>query len=200
MQQDTQQYANELKQFYLNKKLQWITPPSSEIKTGSIVTCVDIIPSGNVAMAKFSDGSWLSAEMIDEHMGDGNNPVLEPPEQNPQYQQQPQQPNQQSQQQQNNTQQSTKSNETVDLFANFDKTKKSMEFNLDIELPDFNLIKLMYQNAADKNKFLKQLSEYTLNSVNTETIKKSWEKMLTEENQQEKEIVYNDNSEQKNNN
>jgi hypothetical protein len=49
---------------------------------------------------------------------------------------------------------------------------------MNIKLPDKKLLKLMYNNAENKQEFLEQLADYVSSSINNSTVRDSLCKML----------------------
>lgn len=60
-----------------------------------------------------------------------------------------------------------------EIFALFQSQEKNINMALKLKMPDIALVKMMYSNAADKDKFLTELSDYIIESVNADTIKEA---------------------------
>jgi hypothetical protein len=188
---DISQFKNE----FIGKKYQWLITPDPSIRTGRIVSCIDVVPSGNSAVAKFNDGTFLNIDVIDDYMGDGNQPTLEVPNEAADNQDSsPQSPPTNESSSNTQPKQESSTPHKVDLFENFSKSNKNIDFKVSIDLPDFNLIKLMYQNASDKEDFLNQLAKYTIQNVDENVIKQSWNEIL-ESDQEAQTVLYNDDDE-----
>jgi hypothetical protein len=61
----------------------------------------------------------------------------------------------------------------TNMFDMFNSEDSSMNIALSVKLPDKKLLKLMYQNAENKDKFLDELSDYMYRMINKQVIKDS---------------------------
>jgi hypothetical protein len=66
----------------------------------------------------------------------------------------------------------------ADMFAMFNAEETSLLLNLNIKLPDKKLLKMMYNSADNKEKFIDQLSSYVHSQINKNIIKESILKTL----------------------
>jgi hypothetical protein len=64
------------------------------------------------------------------------------------------------------------------MFALFNSETTNISLNLSVKLPDRKLLKMMYQGADDKEKFLSELSEYLAVMINKEVVMASVTDML----------------------
>ena len=64
------------------------------------------------------------------------------------------------------------------MFSMFNAEETNLNIAFDIKLPNKRLLKLMYENADDKEKFLSDLSQYVHSKINKDIVKGSLEKML----------------------
>lgn len=69
--------------------------------------------------------------------------------------------------------------EPTDIFGMFALEDTELPINVSIKLPARPLLKMMYSNSQDKDKFIDQLSTYINNSVTPESVKESLTKLLT---------------------
>ena len=183
-----------LKENFTGQKFQWIKTDRPEL-LGKVVTCRDINPSNNGGFtATFDDGSKIDASKLNSNllMIHGDMPPLSkaeveaingpirplankvnatvipndvPPSARPIAQPVGQPVPAQASSQTN-------------MFANFNSEETQFALTLNVKLPDRKLLKLMYANAGNKDKFLSELSEYLHSTITKNTIKESVESIL----------------------
>lgn len=61
----------------------------------------------------------------------------------------------------------------VNMFAMFNSEETSLNLTLSLNLPDKKLLKLMYTNAENKDKFMSDLSEYVHGMINKQVIQEA---------------------------
>jgi hypothetical protein len=169
---------------FTGQKFQWIKTNRPE-HLGKVVTCRNIEPRGDRFFAQFDDGSSIDTAQLNTNLlmitGDmlpltkaeveaisgPRRPITNPTQQrqaaaqpmaNPQVNQQVAQPTQPS---------VPKSN----MFDMFSSENSQISLSLLVKLPDKKLLKLMYSNAEDKEKFLEELSEYVFREINKTVVK-----------------------------
>jgi hypothetical protein len=59
------------------------------------------------------------------------------------------------------------------MFDMFSSENSQISLSLLVKLPDKKLLKLMYNNAEDKEKFLEELSEYVFREINKTVVKEA---------------------------
>ena len=64
------------------------------------------------------------------------------------------------------------------MFSMFNTEETSLNISLNIKLPNKKLLKMMYENADDKEVFLVDLSQYVYSEINKDIVKSSLEKTL----------------------
>lgn len=64
------------------------------------------------------------------------------------------------------------------MFSMFNAEETSLNISLNIKLPNKKLLKMMYENADDKEVFLADLSQYVYSEINKDIVKSSLEKTL----------------------
>ena len=69
----------------------------------------------------------------------------------------------------------------VDIFENFKKISTTFKVDVRIELPEPDLVEMMYKNSSDKDKFIENFSNYVLSNVTIDNIKDSIIKNLTDD-------------------
>ena len=57
------------------------------------------------------------------------------------------------------------------MFGNLTTSKTSFKMAVDVDMPDFMLVKMLYKNSADKDKFINDLSIYIKNAMTIDDIK-----------------------------
>ena len=181
------------KQNFTNEKFQWIKTNDPTL-IGKLVTCRDVQPKGNTIFAIFDDGSSVPVHRITSDLmmihGDTqpmsraevesiNGPTV-PPVSAQKHEPLPIAkglepvgipPNQ-------NIGSNVKQETVENPFKMFNSDETDFLFKLKIKLPDKKLLKMMYNNAEDKNTFLSQLSEYVHESLTLNTIEDSLKVML----------------------
>jgi hypothetical protein len=78
----------------------------------------------------------------------------------------------------NVTKQTEKKASASNMFSMFNADETDLPLNVKIKIPNKKLLKLMYENADNKNKFLMDLSEHVYSKINNNIVKDSLEKML----------------------
>lgn len=73
-----------------------------------------------------------------------------------------------------------------DLFGMFSLEDTDLPLTVSVKLPSRSLLKMMYVNSQDKDKFLSQLSTYINNSVTPDSIKESLVKILAGQDKKKK--------------
>ena len=68
--------------------------------------------------------------------------------------------------------------DTGAMFSMFNTEETNLNISMDIKLPNKKLLKMMYENADDKEVFLTDLSQYVYSKINKDIVKDSLEKTL----------------------
>jgi len=194
-----------LMQNFSGQKFQWIKSQDSKV-LGKVVKCRDIQPLNNGEfVAVFDDGSKINTSMINRNLlmlhGDMepltldevhsiNGPIREPlvskksepdpiaiPKEFEAFKTQVQ-PDVQSQPTQIQVSVSSQSTPSTNMFEMFTSESTQMSLSLSVKLPDRKLLKMMYTNAENKDKFLTELAEYLSRTINQDVIKDSVTQML----------------------
>lgn len=187
------------KQNFTGQKFQWIKTQRPEL-IGKVVTCRDIKPQGNSLFAIFDDGSSIIADklnsdlmmihgqtppMTKEEVQSLRSPVpvsgtLEPPPGAKPLQHTPPAPS--SKVNTDPVADSPKVHATIaspsNPFEMFNSDETDLSIKIRIKLPDKKLLKMMYNNAEDKAKFLDQLSDYVQKSLSRNVVKESLTSVL----------------------
>lgn len=71
-----------------------------------------------------------------------------------------------------------KEDDASNMFSMFNAEETNLNVAVTIKLPNKKLLKLMYENADDKEKFLVDLSQYVHSKINKDIVKGSLEKTL----------------------
>jgi hypothetical protein len=71
-----------------------------------------------------------------------------------------------------------KEEDTSNMFSMFNAEETNLNVNVNIKLPNKKLLKMMYENADDKEKFLLDLSKYVYSKINNNIVRESLEKTL----------------------
>jgi len=64
------------------------------------------------------------------------------------------------------------------MFSMFNTEETRLNVSLNIKLPNKKLLKMMYENADDKEIFLSDLSQYVYSEINKDIVKSSLKKTL----------------------
>ena len=68
--------------------------------------------------------------------------------------------------------------DTTDLFGMFSLEETDLVLTIRVQLPEKNLLKMMYSNSKDKDSFLTKLSNYINNTITPDSIRSTVEKLL----------------------
>ena len=178
------------KQNFTGQSFQWIRTNRPEL-LGKVVKCRDIQVKGNSAFAVFDDGSSIDINKLNSDllMISGDMKPLSKDEVASIYpQSRPSNPQPQSSGVTSQTVVEPKPEtvqnknqpkpEVPNPFEMFNSDKTDLNIKISINLPDKKLLKLMYNNAENKDEFLNQLSEYVYSSINNNVVKDSLSAML----------------------
>ena len=182
-----------LKENFTGQTFQWIKTNDPSLR-GKIVKCKDIIQKGNKFIAHFNDGSQINTNLLNRNLmmiGEGmqtlskgeiesiNGPIGAPLEIPPELKEPSISPG------------IGKVAQTVpliappiapsssnDMFSMFNADDTDLPLNVRVKLPNKKLLKLMYENADDKKKFLMDLSQYVYSKINKNIVNDSLQKMM----------------------
>jgi hypothetical protein len=182
-----------LKENFTGQRFQWIKTDRPEL-LGKVVKCRDVNPmSDGRFIVVFDDGSKIDSTRLNSDLlmihGDmqplskgeveaiykpklnhavppakpANASVpLEPAQAAPRPPFQPAQPAPQK----------------TNMFSMFNSEESQLTLTLNVRIPDRKLLKLMYSNAEDKDKFLSELAEHLHTMINKQVVKDSVESIL----------------------
>jgi hypothetical protein len=183
------------KQNFTGQKFQWIKTPRPEL-IGKVVKCRDVQIQGNRLIAIFDDGSSIVADNLNKDlmMVHGDSQPLSKEE--VQSLQRPR-PSATTMEAPDGAKPLTHVAPTtpqpatapaaeprvftpavvatpaVNPFEMFNSDETDLAMKIRIKLPDKKLLKMMYNNAEDKAKFLNQLSDYVQKSLTRDIIQNS---------------------------
>lgn len=66
----------------------------------------------------------------------------------------------------------------TNMFSMFNSEESQLTINLFVKIPDKKLLKMMYSNAEDKNKFMSELAEYLHGMINKKVVQDSIQAIL----------------------
>ncbi len=198
MNQQNDALVQRYKDQYFGKMYQWVRPINNETP-GEIVRVVDVKMRGDMVLLVFNAGTPLNVNLVGQYLqpyggGDiapvpslganqqnqGGGGPIEIPAELQQFTQGQQGPNKisfSSPPVQEHAQQPPPKKKS-DLFALFQSVEKNINLPLRIKMPDIDLVKMMYSNAADKDKFLTELAEYIIEGISVETAKDAIRQIL----------------------
>lgn len=168
------------KQNFTGQRFQWIKTDDISL-LGKVVKCRDVDIIGGRIKAIFDDGSKIDASLVTESllMIHGEMQPLSREEVQSIYK-----PKNVAQKEnlpiQNKLSDKKPPPQKSDVnpFEMFNSDVTSLSIRLDIKLPDKKLLKMMYNNAENKEEFLKQLSSYVSSQINNKVVNDSLQKML----------------------
>ena len=185
-----------LKENFTGQKFQWIKTGNLE-QRGKIVKCKDILSQGKGFIAQFNDGSSIDTNLLNRNLmliGEGMQPLSKaeidsingpasikgspieiPPELND-FKQGPS--SRTPKLHAPSVSKTPAAIPQVNMFSMFNADDTNLSLNIRIKLPNKKLLKLMYENADNKNKFLLDLSQYVYSEINKNIVKESLEKIL----------------------
>lgn len=172
---------------FTGQKFQWVKTDKPEI-LGKIVKCRTIEPRGDRFVVLFDDGSSIDSAFLNKNLfmihGDAEplsreeveaiNGPTKPVEAKPA----PPVPPQDRRIQEGVFPQaapvfSGSATPVSNMFDMFGAEETNISIALSVKLPDKKLLKMMYQNAENKDKFLDELSDYMQRMINKQVIKDS---------------------------
>lgn len=173
---------------FTGQKFQWIKTNRPEL-LGKVVTCRNIEPRGDRFFAQFDDGSTIDTAQLNSNLlmisGDMHpltkaeveaisgprRPTSSPSQQRQSAAQPVAQPIQQPMGEQVANRPPVSTVPKANMFDMFSSENSQISLSLLVKLPDKKLLKLMYTNAEDKEKFLEELSEYVFREINKTVVK-----------------------------
>lgn len=87
-------------------------------------------------------------------------------------------PKQETVENRHNTFPKTEPAHATNMFSMFNADETSLNISVNLKLPNKKLLKMMYENADDKETFLSDLSQYVYSKINNNIVKSSLEKTL----------------------
>jgi hypothetical protein len=170
---------------FTGQKFQWVKTDDPK-QLGKMVKCRTIEPRGDRFLVLFDDGSSIDSALLNKNlfMIHGDMEPLSLPEleaiNGPAKPAAPPAPPQDRRIQEGLIPPpSTGSSFTAlatpqsNMFDMFGSEETTVSIALSVKLPDKKLLKLMYQNAENKDKFLDELSDYMQRMINKQVIKDS---------------------------
>ena len=187
-----------LKTNFTGQKFQWIKPDRPEL-LAKVVKCrdVDSAPDGRFFIL-FDDGSKVESSKLNSNllMIHGDMPPLTRQEVEsiygirpvqvdskstqpvsptaPRVNVQPVQPEQAS----SPIRESNPETKKPNMFAMFNSEESMLALNLQVRIPEKKLLKMMYQNAENKEQFIIELAEHLHSMINKQVVKKSVQLIL----------------------
>jgi hypothetical protein len=163
-------------------KFQWIKTNKPEL-LGKLVTCRTIEPRGDRFFAMFDDGSSVDTAQLNTSLlmihGDMQplsraevESIAGPKRPAPQKQSESA-PVQSSSGGPRHFEQAQPAASTSNMFEMFNSEERQIDLKVSISLPDQELLKMMYTNAKDKDKFLSELSDYVFRVINKKVVQAS---------------------------
>lgn len=177
-----------LKENFTGQRFQWIKPVDPQL-LAKVVKCRDILDSPDGQFyAIFDDGSRINTNLLNSHMMmiHGDSEPLSKVEVESIYGSvvntkrirttgdQPAQPAS-SGERRISSPQPTKS---TNMFKMFNSEETEISIKVKVKLPDKKLLKMMYTQAEDSDKFLSELSEYLLTVINKQVVADSIQSQL----------------------
>jgi hypothetical protein len=182
----TEEQIINYKQNFTGQSFQWVKPENPNL-LGKVVKCRDIDVYGSRVMAIFDDGSKVDVQNLNRNlfMVHADMPPLTIAEIEsiyPSNSSKPQptaQPHVQIQSNSSaNSQPVNNPTQQSNPFEMFNSDLCELNLKVNVKLPDRKLLKLMYNNAEDKQTFIDQLSEYVMGMINNNVIQDSMRQIL----------------------
>ena len=162
------QMVERWKQQLFGKMFQWVRPINNE-QVGEIVRVTNVRQKGEIIVAEFSSGTPVNVIMLQTYLTPYNNeePALLQDKvstvKNEQVKPQ---------------KKANSVDESEEVFKHFNAVETKLDLKLVLKIPDMALVKMMYKNAADGDKFLTDMSKYIYKHISTDSIKQSVKAML----------------------
>ena len=182
-----------LKENFTGQKFQWVKTDRPEL-LGKVVKCKDVEPmSDGRFFIIFDDLSKIESTKLNSNlmMIHGDMQPLSKDEVNSIYGVRPKvaqpSPTQHVQQVQPtkstftySTQQPIEPEQRKsNMFSMFNSEETQMSLTVNVKMPDRKLLKLMYTNAEDKDKFISELADHLHSIINKQVIKESVQTILS---------------------
>jgi len=180
-----------LKENFTGQRFQWIKPVDPQL-LGKVVKCRDILDSPDGQFyAIFDDGSRINTNLLNSHMmmihGDSEplsrvevesiyGSVLNTKRINTTASPETAQPTQSSKPEERRISKQTA--DSTNMFKMFNSEETEISIKIKVKLPDKKLLKMMYTQAEDSDKFLSELSEYLLTVINKQVVADSMQSQL----------------------
>lgn len=173
-------------------KFQWIKTNKPEL-LGKVVTCRTIEPRGERFFAVFDDGSSVDTAQLNTSLlmihGDMQplsraevESIAGPKRTSPQKPAEPVQSKPASGGPRH-FESAPQTAPTSNMFEMFNSEERQIDLKVSISLPDQELLKMMYTNAKDKDKFLSELSDYVFRVINKKVVQTSVTSLVVPSNQ-----------------
>ena len=180
-----------LKENFTGQRFQWIKPVDPQL-LGKVVKCRDILDSPDGQFyAIFDDGSRINTNLLNSHMmmihGDSEplsrvevesiyGSVLNTKRINTTASPETAQHTQSSKPEERRISKQTA--DSTNMFKMFNSEETEISIKIKVKLPDKKLLKMMYTQAEDSDKFLSELSEYLLTVINKQVVADSMQSQL----------------------
>ena len=166
-------------------KFQWIKTNRPEL-LGKLVTCRNIEPRGDRFFALFDDGSSVDTTQLNtsllmihgdmqplskaevESISGPKRPLVTPPVGGPTNVSTPP----------TNSQYTAPQPSASNMFDMFNSEEREINLAILVSLPDQDLLRMMYSNAKDKDKFLSELSDYVFRVINKTVVQSAISNMV----------------------
>lgn len=187
------------KEQYFGKTYQWVRPINNEA-VGEIVRVVDVKQRGDMMLLVFNSGTPVNISLVGTHLqpyGNEESQLIPPggltgqgsmssggpipiPEELQAFTTEKQQKISFSSPQPPvpAVQAAPAPKAKSEMFAQFQSEEKTINLSVKIKMPDIMLVRMMYSNAADKDKFLGEFAEYIISEINADTAKEAVRAML----------------------
>lgn len=156
------------------KEFQWVRPINHE-EVGEVVRCTNVREKGDIIVAEFSAGTPVNVDLISNYLipHNASDPGLLNPKARAEFDMKaklPQKP------------QEKKPAEKDDIFKNLSTQDTNLSLTVKVKIPNLELVKMMYKNAADSKLFLNDFASYIHGHITTETVKVSMLEFLEDIN------------------
>lgn len=182
-----------LKENFTGQRFQWVKTDQSAL-LGKVVKCRDVEPLSNGRfLIVFDDGSKIDSSKLNSNLmmlhGDDkplsreeamaiNGPIRPPAEVNRTPPVVPTQANPANPMQTGAQVPPPIPIPKPNMFAMFNSEESQISINLTVKLPDRKLLKMMYNGAENKDKFLSELAEYLHGRINKHVVQDSIKSIL----------------------
>ena len=169
------------KENLFGKVFKWNRPINGE-EIGEQVRCTNVREKEGIIIAEFSSGTPIDVRMISQHLTPCNEPSMIPPPPSGTEGIVTIDPNAPAAEIPVRKERQAQLPKEEPLFKSFKTSERNVSISIKINMPDMSLVRMMYDNASNKDEFLGRYAEFMHRSITADSIKASIVSMLEKKN------------------